>query len=67
MPSLTLEADHTKNRKEARQPITRELAEKLTAVAEGRLQDAPLLDIPTREAWRPFNDDCGVAGIRKIT
>lgn len=66
MPSLTLEADHTKNRKEARQPITRELAEKLSARCEGKPQDFPLLNIPRREAWRPFNTDCEKAGIRQI-
>jgi len=67
MPSLTLEADHTKDRKEARQPITRELAEKLSALCEGRPGDAPLLDIPRRKAWLPFNADCEKAGIRQIT
>lgn len=67
MPSLPLGADYTKNRKDARQPITRGLANKLAALAKGKPGDAPLLDIPKREAWRPFSKDCEVARIRQIT
>jgi len=45
-PSVTLSADFTKNRKDASQPITQELAVKLQALANGRDGSEPLLKIP---------------------
>ncbi|MBI5090902.1 MAG: tyrosine-type recombinase/integrase [Candidatus Hydrogenedentes bacterium] len=62
-PSLPLAADYTKNRKNARQPITQELAERLRSNNQGRPEEAPLLDIPGREAWAPLKEDLSAAGI----
>ena len=42
-PSLPLAADFTKNRKDARQPIGRELADKLAAFSAGRAKTESLL------------------------
>lgn len=42
-PSLPLAAEFTKNRREARQPISRELANELAALAEGRDPEERLL------------------------
>jgi integrase len=45
-PSLFLAADNSKDRKPHRQPIPKDLAEKLRSLTEGREADEPLLGIP---------------------
>lgn len=49
-PTLFLAADYSKDRKDHRQPIPRDLAERLKALADGREQDARLLGIGARNA-----------------
>jgi len=61
--SLPLSADYTKNRKDARQPITRQLAERLFVLAKGKPADAPLLGIPSSKAWKGFKADLRAARI----
>ena len=56
-------AEFTKNRKDARQPITRDLAKRLADLAQEKQDDALLLDIPTSQAWRMFKDDLKAAKI----
>ena len=63
MPGMNLAAEHTKNRKSASQPIPRELADVVVEACKGKGPDDSLLDIPMREAWEPFNEDRGAAGI----
>jgi integrase len=58
-PSLFLAADYSKDRKEHRQPITRELAEKLKALTAGRQSDDALLGIPRGGANRRCHRDAG--------
>ena len=48
-PSLPLAAEFCKDRRDARQPISRELADELAALAVGKAPDAPLLPIPRKE------------------
>lgn len=45
-PSLFLAAAFSKDRKDHRQPITKDLAQRLQALAEGKDPDVPLLGIP---------------------
>ncbi len=68
-PSLFLAGDFTKNRKDARQPITRELAETLAALVVGKPPEADLLDIPRRPnaASELFKLDLDEAKIRPVT
>ena len=66
-PSLPLGADYTKNRKDARQPITRELANKLAKLAAGRAPDAKLLSIPNRNACDYIGDDYEKANVKDVT
>ncbi len=66
-PSLPLGADFTKNRKNARQPITRELAQKLLESTRNGPEDAPLLDIPLQKAWKNLKCDLVKAGISATT
>ncbi|MEI6235586.1 MAG: tyrosine-type recombinase/integrase, partial [Planctomycetota bacterium] len=47
-PSLPLAADFTKNRKDARQPIDRELADELAAYCKHKTPDDSLLDMPKK-------------------
>ena len=62
-PSLTQPPEFAKDRKEHRQPITRTLANKLTALTVGKGLDASLLNIPTSKASKIFKNDCVKAGI----
>ena len=62
-PSLPLGAEYTKNRKDARQPITRDLADRLKALAKNKPADAPLLGIHTSKAWRVLKKDLLAAGV----
>jgi len=62
-PSLPLGADFTKNRKDARQPVTRQLAERLLVLTQGAPGDAPLLGIPSSKAWKGFKADLKAAKI----
>lgn len=66
-PSLPLGADYTKNRKDARQPITRALADKLEKLAAGKKPCEPLLGIPSSHAWKKIKIDIGAAGIAPST
>jgi len=66
-PALCLPGDFTKNRKDARQPITRELADELAVLAAGKPPGAGLLDIPSSKAWRMFKADCRRARIAPET
>lgn len=45
-PTLPLAAEFCKNRKDARQPITRELCEELRALSSGKKPEASLLNMP---------------------
>ena len=62
-------SDHTKNRKDARQPIIRELANKLVALAANKPPEADLLDISHRPstASKWFRRDLRSAKIRIAT
>ena len=62
-PSLPLGADYTKNRKDARQPITRELAAKLEILVDGKSSEEPLLGIPSSHGWKRIKADYVTAGI----
>lgn len=64
-PSLFLSGDFTKNRKDARQPINRELADKLVDLAAGQPPEASLLNIPTSKAWKLFKGDIRRATIEE--
>ena len=65
-PSLPLAAEFCKDRRDARQPITRELADELAALAKGKAPDAPLLPIPKKETCSENLDrDFTHAGIRR--
>ena len=66
-PSLPLGADYTKNRKDARQPITRELAAKLVILIEGRMPDHSLLGIPTSYAYKRLKVDLKAAKVPLLT
>jgi site-specific recombinase XerC len=48
-PSLPLSAEFCKNRKDARQPIPKALAEELKRLNKGKAPDASLLDMPTKD------------------
>lgn len=63
-PSLRLAAEHSKDRKEWRQPITRELADRLSALAKGCRREQPLLGIPGRTAGDRIADDFIAAGVK---
>ncbi len=56
-PFLFVSGDYTKNRKDALQPITRELADKLLPLTRGKRPTDSLLEIPTN-AHRYFKRDC---------
>jgi integrase len=67
-PSLPLAAEFCKDRRDARQPITRELAEELSALTKGKPANAPLLDMPKKETCSEnLNRDFIKAGIRRQT
>jgi integrase len=67
-PSLRLSACHTKNRQDARQPITRELADELAAPSKGKAANAPLLDMPTKNnTAQQLTRDLDAAGIVRET
>jgi integrase len=67
-PSLPLSGDFTKNREDARQPITRELAEEIAAFAKGCPPDSPLLRSPRQETMTEnLNRDLAKAKIAKET
>ena len=58
-PSIFLAADYSKDRKEHRQPITRELAEKLKALTAGRQPEDKLLNIPRGGSGHDNHRDAG--------
>jgi len=60
---LCLPGAKTKNRKPARQPISRELAEDLAALSSGRPPEAPLLAAEGAAIWRELKRDLRRAGI----
>ena len=62
-PSLPLGADYTKNRKAARQPITRELSAKLEQLTTNRSATEPLLGIPSSVAYKCIKEDFAKADI----
>jgi len=62
-PTLPLGAEHTKNRKDARQPITQELAAKLIKLAANRSPEEPLLRIPSSIAHKCIKEDFAKADI----
>jgi integrase len=67
-PSLPLAAEFCKDRRDARQPITRELADELAALSKGKPANAPLLDMPKQETCGANLDrDFSKAGIRRQT
>jgi len=67
-PSLPLAAEYCKDRRDARQPITRALADELARLASGKDQDAPLLDMPPKNATTTaLNADFAAAAIRRET
>jgi integrase len=66
-PSLPLGADYTKNRKDARQPITRELADKLLKLVEGKQPEEPMLGIPTSYGYKRLKTDLNAADIPLLT
>ena len=53
-PALTLGAAFTKNRQDARQPITPDLFDRLKAHAKGKPEDAPLLSLPCMQTTAPL-------------
>ena len=66
-PSLPLGGDFTKNRKDARQPITRILADKLAVLAAGRGAGEPLLGIPVSSAYERIRVDYVAAKVKLST
>ncbi len=65
-PSLPLAAEFCKDRRDARQPIARELADELAALSIGKKPDAPLLPMPLQETCCANLDrDFDNAGITK--
>lgn len=63
-PSLPLAAEFCKNRKQARQPIARELCAKLLGVSAGKGPDESLLDMPKPHTAGAFRRvDFTAAGI----
>ena len=67
-PSLRLAACFTKNRRDAEQPISRELSQELLTLSKGKLPDDPLLDMPKKETVNEnFQRDCANAGICRET
>ena len=65
-PSLPLAADFTKNRKDARQPISRELADELAAYCEFKSADDSLLDMPKKNtAGEHLSHDIIAARIKR--
>ena len=66
-PSLPLAAEFCKNRKDARQPITRELCEELKALTTGKSPEASLLNMPgKRVTGQHFRADVHAAGIKDV-
>ncbi len=67
-PSLPLAGAFTKNRDDARQPISRELAEELTVFSRGQPPDSPLLRAPRKETMTEnLNRDFKKARVPKET
>jgi len=66
-PALVLAAEHTKNRKRARQFISIDLCDRLVALAAGKPDGAPLLGIPVSKASAAFRRDANAAGIARLT
>ena len=67
-PSLRLGGDFTKNRRDAEQPIQRELAAELQETAKTKGPDMPLLAMPTKAtANENFRRDLKKARIKHIT
>lgn len=66
-PSLPLGAEFTKTRTDARQPISKELAQELATHAAGRQPHEPLLRIPKKEtAAENLGRDFTAAGIKRL-
>jgi hypothetical protein len=67
-PSLPLAAEFCKNRQDARQPITRELADELAALVAGKGPDDSLLAMPPKTSMTEcFKEDFGKAGTKRKT
>lgn len=66
-PSIFLKAEFSKDRKDHRQPIPRELADSLKALAKGKERDEPLLDIPSSVAYKRIAEDYIRAGVLPST
>lgn len=65
---LRLSGEFTKNRKDAEQPISRELAAELHRDARGRARSDPLLPVPgPGTVSENFRRDCAKAGIHHVT
>ena len=65
-PSIFQPAEVSKDRNEHRQPITRDLADKLAKLAAGAPLDSPLLRMPTLDTCkRRFQADVDKAGIAR--
>jgi integrase len=62
-PSLPLGCDFTKNRKDARQPITASLAEKLKRLTIGRAPESKLLSIPSSYGYKRIAADYVAGGV----
>ena len=65
-PSLRLLSEFSKDRKEWRQPIPQDLADKLSEATKGMPGDAPLLKIASSKAWKLFKKDLNAAGIAEV-
>jgi integrase len=65
-PSLPLGADFTKNRKDARQPITRALAEKLRRLCQGRPDEDAMLGIQSSHGYKQIAADYALAGVAPL-
>lgn len=66
-PSLALSAEKTKNRKAARQPITREMADTLAEVCKGKPHTASIFAIPTTNSRKFIGEDFEAADIPRTT
>jgi len=67
-PSLNLSGEYTKNRRDACQPISQDLADELHEWSKDRGAGEPLLRMPRKETTNEnFQRDCAKAGIRRIT
>ena len=67
-PSLPLAADFTKNRKDARQPIGRELADELAVNCAGRSPEDSLLDMPKKNTTGVYlGTDFTAAKIERVS